>query len=99
MARFDVFSNPEGSGYLLNIQTDLLNDLNTRVVVPLLPADEAPKPARHLNPIFKIGDDDVIMVTQFIATIPISALPIPVSNVGHRSGEIIAALDMLISGF
>jgi len=99
MARFDVFPNPDRNGYLLNIQTDLLNHLNTRVVVPLLPADDAPKPARYLNPTFQIGDDDVVMVTQFIATVPISALPIAVSNVGHRNGEIIAALDMLISGF
>ncbi len=99
MARFDVFPNPDGGGFLLNIQTDLLNHLNTRVVIPLLPVDDAPKPARYLNPLFKIGDDEVILVTQFVATLPLSVLPIPVSNLDHRRGEIIAALDMLISGF
>ena len=42
MARFDVYRNPEGSGYLLDVQADLLSDLNTRVVVPLIPAELAP---------------------------------------------------------
>ncbi|MBS1183360.1 MAG: plasmid maintenance protein CcdB, partial [Proteobacteria bacterium] len=37
MARFDVFPNPGGSGYLLDVQADLLDGLNTRIVVPLLP--------------------------------------------------------------
>ena len=34
MARFDIYPNPVGAGYLLDIQADLLSGLNTRVVVP-----------------------------------------------------------------
>lgn len=34
MARFDVYKNAGGSGYLLDVQADLLNHLNTRIVVP-----------------------------------------------------------------
>jgi toxin CcdB len=45
MAKYDVFPNPSGDGYLLDVQTDLLSDLNTRVVVPLLQTSSAPKPA------------------------------------------------------
>ena len=30
-----MFPNPSGDGYLLDVQTDLLSDFNTRVVVPL----------------------------------------------------------------
>lgn len=50
MARFDVYQNPDGQGALLDVQADLLSQLNTRVVVPLLPASYAPIPAKHLNP-------------------------------------------------
>ena len=39
MAKYDVYPNPEGAGYLLDTQTDLLDGLNTRVVVPLLPTN------------------------------------------------------------
>lgn len=53
MARFGVYRHPEGKGYLLDIQADLLRHLNTRVVVPLLPLDIAPKPAKTLNPVFE----------------------------------------------
>ncbi|MGF1548588.1 MAG: CcdB family protein [Thiotrichales bacterium] len=48
--RFEVFVNPDGGGYLLNIQAGLLQHLNTRVVVPLMPVANAPLPAKILNP-------------------------------------------------
>ncbi|MDB5363858.1 MAG: plasmid maintenance protein CcdB [Rhodospirillales bacterium] len=99
MARFDVYRNPDGAGYLLNIQADLLSHLNTRAVVPLLPPDRAPKPARRLNPEFEIGGENIVMVTQFIAAVPTSDLPVTITNLAHRSNEIVNALDMLISGF
>ena len=37
MPRFHVYKNPEGDGYLLDLQANLLSLLNTRVVVPLMP--------------------------------------------------------------
>ncbi|WP_438887671.1 CcdB family protein, partial [Bacillus cereus group sp. BC232] len=54
MARFDIFDNEGGGGYLLDVQSDLLGGLNTRVVVPLLPQSSAPPPAQRLNPVFSI---------------------------------------------
>jgi toxin CcdB len=99
MARFDVYRNPDGAGYLLNIQADLLSHLNTRAVVPLLPPDEAPNPARRLNPEFEIGGEKIVMVTQFIAAVPTSYLQITITNLAHRNDEIVNALDMLITGF
>ncbi|WP_081699734.1 CcdB family protein [Marinobacter sp. C1S70] len=48
MSRFDIFENEEGAGYLLDVQSDLLSGLNTRVVVPLLPKSSAPFPAQRL---------------------------------------------------
>lgn len=33
MARFDVFENEGGTGYLLDVQSDLFSGLNSRVVV------------------------------------------------------------------
>ena len=42
MARFDVYASPDGSGCLLDVQADLLDSLNTRVVVPLMPGQFRP---------------------------------------------------------
>jgi toxin CcdB len=49
MARYDVFPNLGGSGYLLDVQADILEDLSTRVVVPLVPATDKVKVVRRLN--------------------------------------------------
>jgi len=39
MARFDVYANPgsksDTTPYLLDVQSDLLDDLETRMVIPL----------------------------------------------------------------
>ena len=37
MTRFDVYPNPDGEGYLLDVQADVLSYLLSRVVVPLQP--------------------------------------------------------------
>lgn len=45
MPQYGVYRNPEGTGYVLDVQADVNSDFNTRVVVPLLPVHIAPKPA------------------------------------------------------
>ena len=75
MAQYDVFRNPEGSGYLLDVQSDLLDGLSTRLVIPLLPALQAPRPAARLNPVVNIKDEAHVMATQFIAAVPVERQP------------------------
>ncbi|WP_282029646.1 CcdB family protein [Paracoccus marcusii] len=100
MARFDVYARPgAAAGYVLNVQADVLNGLNTRVVVPLLPLGEAPIPAKQLNPVFEIDAEPHVMVTQFLAAIPRALLRSPVANLEDRDSEIMAALDMVLVGF
>mgnify|MGYP001386504752 CR=1 FL=1 len=99
MTRFAVYRNPEGPGYLLDLQADLLDHLNTRVVAPLLAADVAPKPAATLNPVIEIDGAPFVMVTQFMAAVPVQMLRTPVANAEARRGEIVAAVDLLFQGF
>ncbi len=101
MGRFDVYVTPgQGRiGYVLDVQADLLQDLNTRVVVPLLPPDAAPKPARNLNPAFEIDGQPHLMLTQFIAAVPAKELRTPVLSLNARSDDIMRALDTLLVGF
>ena len=44
-----------------------MQPFNTRVVVPLLPLEDAPKPAATLNPLFDIDGVEHVMVTQYMA--------------------------------
>ena len=99
MARFDVYRDPDGSGYLLDVQADLLNHLNTRIVVPLMLPADAPKPAKGLNPVYMIGETAVVMMTQFLSAVPISALREQVATLDQHHTEIVDAMGLLLQGF
>lgn len=98
MARYTVYRIDSGA-YLLDVQSDLLNDLATRIVIPLMPLAEAPKPARRLNPVFEIGNAPYVLVTQFLAAVPLSLLATPVADLSAHDTDIANALDMLFHGF
>lgn len=99
MAKFDVYARRGTSGFLLDCQADVLGDLNTRFVVPLLPEEQAPKPAARLNPLFDVGGRRVVMVTQFAAAVSIRELGESAGSLLSEQDAISNALDMLISGF
>jgi toxin CcdB len=99
MARFDVYKNPEGEGFLLDIQAELLNHLNSRVVVPLLPAAIAPQPARILNPCFVVAGESLVMTTQFMAAVPSRILGTQIASFQAERDTIVAAIDFLMQGF
>lgn len=99
IARFDIYANRSGEGFLLDVQSDLLETLNTRVVVPLIPLKTAPTPAKRLNPIFTIEGDEVVMATQFLAAVPGAEVRDSVGSLDDARDEINDALDMLFLGF
>lgn len=103
MAQFDVYlnTNPDTNKsipYLLDIQTDLLDSIATRVVVPLMQKSSIDKPAKTLNPIFKIKGSEVVMSTPELAGVPLNILGNKVTSLQNKRNEIIAALDLLITG-
>lgn len=104
MAQFDVFenNNPETNEsipYLLDLQADLLENLSTRVVAPLVTVATMGKAAKFLNPQFKIKRTTVIMSTAELAGVSIHVLGDKVCSLKEHRTEIIAALDFLFTGF
>ena len=99
MAKFDVYPGAENDTLLLDVQADLLDALNTRMVVPLMAVGKAPVPAKRLNPVFVIDSTEYVMVTQFMAAVPRSILRDPVANLNDSFEDITSAIDMLIQGF
>ncbi len=93
------YRSAEDDTYLLDVQSNLLGHLNTRVVVPLLPPNVAPVPGRRLNPSFAIGGKSYIMVTQFMSALAASELREVEGNLSKHHDEIVGALDMLFQGF
>jgi len=103
MKQFDVYinTNPDSSPYipyLLDVQSDLLDLLKTRVVVPLELCSVA-KPAEILNPVFSIKGTMVMMSTAELAGVHIQHLGETVDSLAHERDKIIAALDMLFLGY
>lgn len=102
--RFDVFRNPSAASskkipYLLVVQSDLLDDMDTCAVVPLAKAQAARRAAsERLNPMFEADGEGVVMLTQLIGAVPMGALRKPVGNFEAHHAEILRALDFLFSG-
>lgn len=100
MARFDVHAMPgQRPGYLLDVQANLLDRLDTRVVVPLFAEKEAPPPMMGLNPVFDIRGQRYVMVTQSIATLRRRDLGKAVLSLDDQHQQITNALDMLLTGY
>jgi len=99
MARFDVYAEPGGFGFLLDCQADLLNGLSTRFMVPLMPREEAPIAGVRLNPIFEVKGVEVAMVTQFAGAVSVRDLGERVMSLDTEHMTIMNALDMLLVGY
>jgi toxin CcdB len=101
MAQFDVFRAPEGFGdiaFFLNVQSDLLNITETRVLVPLMASSVAPPQMGRLNPEITIKDRRYIAQFQDIQSHSTVAFGSPVDNLSQQRYEFVVAFDLLISG-
>jgi len=101
--QFDVVPNPFGSRerqpYLVALQSDLLSrNLDTVVVAPLEPSD-ADKFADRLNPRIELGGRSFVMIAQELVTVRKSALGAAQASLAGDRDKIIAALDVLFTGF
>ena len=98
MARLDLHRNREGSFYLLDVQADILRGLSSRLVIPVLPLDQAPPIAGKLNPMVTIEGVRHSLVTQHMTAVSGKLLGEVVASLVNRDNEIAGAIDLLISG-
>lgn len=98
MAQFDYYRIPGGDGFLLDVQSDLLEALSTRVVVPLLPLAAIGTPAKRFNPVFEVDGEPLVMATQFIGAVPLAELTQPAGTLSRCHVQIVDAIDVLLSG-
>ncbi|MEW5424373.1 CcdB family protein [Amorphus sp. 3PC139-8] len=98
MARFSVHRLSDGV-LVVNLQSDFLDWLDTRLVAPLIPLDKSPPPARYLNPIFSLDGDQFVLIIQSMAAVPTSALGATIADLSPQQDEITRALDMVFQGF
>lgn len=97
MARGDLYGG--AGGLVVDLQSELLEVLSTRVVAPLLPLPDAPPPARRLNPVFRHEGADLVLVTQYLAAVRLSELGPVLGRLDDPDNRIGAAVDMVFVGF
>jgi toxin CcdB len=98
MAKYDVYRADNGT-MLLDCQSDVLNQLNTRFVVPLADPNGAVQVERRLTPLLDIGGQEMLMLTHFAAAVPVNRLGRRTASVADQMFIVSNALDMLISGY
>lgn len=104
MAQFCVYENNNPASrrqypYLLDIQSDLLGELRTTVVVPLCLAElAAGMRISRLNPKLEINGEAFISMTQDLAGIDRHRPGVKVHDLGQCREELVAAIDFMING-
>ena len=98
MAQFDVHKLASRAGLVLDCQTELLDHIDSRFVVPLVSSTKAPPPARQLNPTFAIAGEEYVLLTQSAAAVARGELGPVVASLASQRHTITNALDFLITG-
>lgn len=99
MARLDAHLNPEGPGWLLDVQADPLSHYRTRIVVPLIPRDLTTSPVRFLNPVLRTPHGDAVMLTERLFAVPSIILGVSQFSAAGDDNAIKCAPDMAFDGF
>lgn len=104
MSQFTLYKNPDKATaatypFFVDVQSDLLENLNTRLVIPLTPVGliEMKAPS-HLCPIIHLDEGDFVILTQQTTSVPTKILIEPTHDLSAFRDEIIAAIDFLITG-
>ncbi|MCM2397029.1 CcdB family protein [Rhizobium sp. S95] len=99
MARFKVYRLKNDRSLVIDLQSNLLDNLETRVVAPVVSLHLISKYVARLNPRFEIEGVICVMLTEFIATLPASEIGEQVADLSDKADDIIAATDFLFQGF
>lgn len=105
MARFDIYSNAGKSQkvvpFLLDVQSNVISGLATRIVIPLRPVSLFPSIhiPPDLFPIIYIGDAKYFLDTPQLGAIPLAELKTKVGSAHSQQALIHAALDRAFGAY
>lgn len=104
MAQLTIYQNKNSQSkkefpLLLDIQTNLLDSLQTTVVVPMQKLEaNKDKVLTQLTPVFTIEGVDYLMLTPQLAGIQRKELGKVIANIEYARTDILNALDFLFTG-
>ncbi len=103
MAQFVAYENLNKDSrklfpYLLDIQSNLLEDLETTTVIPLTKIQTVNKKFTRLTPVVEVLGAKHLAITQQIAGLDRSLLGKPVDDLSTYRFALVDAIDFIISG-
>ncbi|MGS2742501.1 CcdB family protein [Halomonas sp. LS-001] len=105
MAQFDVYPNPSKTSnahypYLVDIQSSLLSELATRLVIPLGRSSAFGGEAMQgITPVISFADQELLLLTPQISSVQEKHLKNPVGSLSHFKNQIVRAVNLSITGF
>lgn len=104
MTQFTLYENQnknskEAYPYFVDVQSSLLDDLNSRLVIPLSPQKNLNNiNVKKLCPTFEIDSNIYVLLTHQMTSIPISALKKEIGSLENHRYDIMNAIDLLLTG-
>ena len=103
MSRITVYRSPTRSvwkrtPFLLDVQTDFIAALSTRVVVPLRARGDFPAPLERSTSVLDVEGKHVVMDTAALTALPGGALRTDIADLRGSRRDIDNALDFLFQG-
>ena len=104
MAQFDVYTNPmvdqvNRIPYWLNLRSDHIDQLASRVIIPLRNLSNMGPRIDGLRPLVTVGKQQLCADVPSVASFAARLLKTPHSSVADQRHDLIAASGYLISGF
>jgi toxin CcdB len=96
-AQYDLCRLRAG-GLVVILQSDLLDQLQTRVVAPLVPVSSMERVMASLNPSVTLGEQTYLVMPQLAATLSLAELGEKVGSLAMMHDAIVRAVDALLSG-
>lgn len=88
----------QGGGLVVVLQSDLLDQLQTRVVAPLVPASAVARVMQSLNPTVMVGEEPYVVMPQLAATLTLSEMGEKIGSLAAMRDALVRAMDALLSG-
>ncbi|EAW3527868.1 plasmid maintenance protein CcdB [Salmonella enterica] len=102
--QFTVYGNTGKSvvyPLLLDVTSDIIGQLNRRIVIPLLPVEKYPASRRpdRLVPVVRLTDGkEYAVMTHELASVPVRVLGTVFCDASQYRTQVKAAIDFLIDG-
>ena len=101
--QYDVYLNPIPQSkniypYVIDVQSDLLSFLKTRMTVPLKSYKSRVDSPKNLTPIFNVLGEDMLFISFFAQAMDKKHLKQSICSLNQHASEIVTAMGCLLSG-